>query len=148
MSKPLRLLACLALFALPAAAATPSAPAWIERSNENARLLRDIMARFTPEFAGRFGVEGLDEQVLTLPLDRTERQLEAVARAIAGLERRHFLPVFELSQTVFQGLRALLDDRVPKERHPAALVRLRKYAGLEPGTTPLAAQAEACSAPG
>lgn len=175
MNRPFRFFACLALIALPAAAATPAAPAWIERSDANARLLLDILARFTPESAGRFGVEGLDEQVLTLPLDRTERQLEAVAGAIAELERRraaerdpavlqdleillaearemeedlrleqrHFLPVFELSQTVFQGLRALLDDRVPKERHPAALVRLRKYAGLEPGTTPLAAQAEA-----
>jgi len=34
--------------------------------------------------------------------------------------------------------RVLLDDQVAAERRPASLVRLRKYAGLEPGYTPLA----------
>jgi hypothetical protein len=37
---------------------------------------------------------------------------------------------------VFQGLRTLLDDQVAPERRKAAMVRLRRYAGLEPGYTP------------
>jgi hypothetical protein len=173
MRRARAVLAGLTLLAA-AAASSAAAPSWIERSNENARVLLDILARFSPESAGRFGVEGLDEEVSMLPLDRTERQLEAVGAALAelerrraaeqdpavaqdleillsearemqedfALERRHFLPVLDLPQLLFQGLRALLDDRVAKERHPAALVRLRKYAGIEPGTTPIAAQAE------
>ncbi|MBP9826505.1 MAG: DUF885 domain-containing protein, partial [Thermoanaerobaculia bacterium] len=44
---------------------------------------------------------------------------------------------------IFGGLRALLDDRVPAERRQAALARLRKYAGLEPGFTPITDQAMA-----
>lgn len=165
-------LALALLAALPAAAAEPT---WVERSNQNAQLLLATQARFAPEQAGAFGVEGLDEEVFTLPLDRDAQLLRAVAEAATELERRRaverdpavlqdldimlaearevtegvelerrvFLPVFDLPQTVFHGIRALLDDRVPKERHPAALVRLRKYAGLAPGTTPLADQAAA-----
>ncbi|HVF58660.1 MAG TPA: DUF885 domain-containing protein [Thermoanaerobaculia bacterium] len=173
MHRPLRLTLALALLAaLPATAAEPT---WVERSNANAQVLLATQARFAPEQAGAFGVEGLDEAVFTLPLDRDAQLLRAVAEAAAELERRRaaerdpavlqdldimlaearevtesvelerrvFLPVFDLPQTVFQGIRVLLDDRVPKERHPAALVRLRKYAGLAPGTTPLADQAAA-----
>ncbi|HEX5759971.1 MAG TPA: DUF885 domain-containing protein [Thermoanaerobaculia bacterium] len=163
-------LAIFAFAALPAAAQS-----WVERSNANAQLLLDAQARFAPELAGAFGVEGLDEQVLSLPLDRDEQVLAALAAAGAELERRraaerdpavlqdldillaevaelredttlerkHFLPVMDLPQTLFQGIRVLLDDRVAKERHAAALVRLRKYAGLAPGTAPLTEQAAA-----
>ena len=48
----------------------------------------------------------------------------------------HEVPFFNASEMVFQGLRVLLDDQVGVERRPAAVVRLRKYAGLEPGTLP------------
>jgi hypothetical protein len=44
------------------------------------------------------------------------------------------------SAGIFQGLRVLLDDQVAPERRPAAVVRLRKYTGLEPGYTPFADQ--------
>jgi len=37
---------------------------------------------------------------------------------------------------VFGGLQTLLDDQVPSERRPAAVIRLRKYAGVEPGFKP------------
>src|ERR1700733_10411811 len=48
----------------------------------------------------------------------------------------HEVPFDNASEAVFQGLRVLLDDQVNPTRRPAALVRLRKYAGLEPGTIP------------
>ncbi len=41
------------------------------------------------------------------------------------------------ARTVFSGLRVLLDEQTPAERRPAAVVRIRKYAGLEPGYKPL-----------
>jgi uncharacterized protein (DUF885 family) len=48
-------------------------------------------------------------------------------------ELDHKVPFIDASQAVFGGLRTLLDDQVPEERRPAAVVRLRKYAGVEPG---------------
>src|SRR5262245_44646187 len=55
------------------------------------------------------------------------------------------VPYFNVAQIVFGGVRALLDDQVPAERRQAALVRLRKYSGLEPRFQPLAEQARARS---
>ena len=49
---------------------------------------------------------------------------------------QHEVPFYNASEEVFQGLRGLLDDQVTPERRQAALVRLRKYAGVEPGHTP------------
>jgi uncharacterized protein (DUF885 family) len=50
----------------------------------------------------------------------------------------HEVPFFNASGQLFQGLRGLLDDQVAAERRPAALVRLRKYAGVEAGYQPFA----------
>ena len=49
---------------------------------------------------------------------------------------RHEVPFLNASAEVFQGLRGLLDDQVAPERRPAALTRLRRYAGLELGYQP------------
>src|ERR1700723_3442800 len=46
------------------------------------------------------------------------------------------VPFRNASARIFRGLRGLLDDQVSAERRPAALVRLRKYAGVEPGYKP------------
>lgn len=51
-------------------------------------------------------------------------------------ELQHEVPFLNASENVFQGLRGLLDDQVSAERRPAALARLRKYAGLDPGYRP------------
>jgi hypothetical protein len=48
----------------------------------------------------------------------------------------HKVPYANASEQVFEGLRALLDDQVAPTRRPAALVRLRRYAGLDPGYQP------------
>ncbi len=47
-----------------------------------------------------------------------------------------------VSGVVYSGLAALLDDQVPPERRAMALIRLRKYAGLEPGFTAITTTAE------
>lgn len=49
---------------------------------------------------------------------------------------QHKVPFIDASEVVFRGLRALLDDQVGAERRPAALDRLRKYAGVETGYAP------------
>jgi uncharacterized protein (DUF885 family) len=48
----------------------------------------------------------------------------------------HKVPFIDASAAAFSGLRSLLDDQVPAERRPAAVIRLRKYAGVEPGFKP------------
>jgi uncharacterized protein (DUF885 family) len=59
-----------------------------------------------------------------------------------GLKRQDYLDnhiVFNAnaSNFVYTGLRTLLDDQVAPERRKAAVVRLKKYAGLEPGFKPV-----------
>ncbi|WP_035353263.1 DUF885 domain-containing protein [Edaphobacter aggregans] len=51
-------------------------------------------------------------------------------------ELAHKVPFMNASSAVFGGLRGLLDDQVAAERRPDAVVRLRKYAGVEPGYKP------------
>ena len=168
---PGALLLALVVSAGPASAAAPS---WVEQSDRNAQVLLETMARFSPEGAGRLGIEGLDEAILDLSPGFEERSREATQKAgevlrsrlaterdpavrqdlqiliqtveqdLEGeeLARKTQLPYFNLTQVVFGGLRSLLDDQVTPARRAAALVRLRKYAGLEPGFKPVAGLAE------
>ncbi len=71
--------------------------------------------------------------------------LGAIDQHVEGvrLSEKYELPYFDLPLALFNGMRSILDERVPKERHGAALVRLRKYTGLEKGFTPLTRQAMA-----
>ena len=52
-------------------------------------------------------------------------------------QRANEVPFFNASQAVFGGLQVLLDEQTPAERRPAAVVRIREYAGLDPGYTAL-----------
>ena len=53
------------------------------------------------------------------------------------------LPYLNVSQLFYFSLNGLLDPALPAERQQAALVRLRRYAGLEEGYTPLTELARA-----
>jgi len=55
---------------------------------------------------------------------------------IEDFELAREVPFYNASAQVFRGLRGLLDDQVSAPRRTAALVRLRKYAGVEPGYKP------------
>jgi uncharacterized protein (DUF885 family) len=46
--------------------------------------------------------------------------------------RAHEVPFLNASSMVFSGVHTLLDEQTPAERRPAAIVRLREYAGLDP----------------
>ena len=48
-------------------------------------------------------------------------------------ERAHVVPFLNASGDVFRGLHILLDEQTPTQRRPAAVIRIREYAGLEPG---------------
>ena len=161
-----------------AGSAPPSTPApaeWVQRSNANAQVLLDVMARLGPESASRFGVPGYDEAISDLTPGYEDRALAAGRKAVATLKERlageqdplvkqdleilihaaeeHIegaeldhklvMPFFSATSTVFQGVRVLLDDQVAPERREAALVRLRRYAGMEKGYEPFAKLAEA-----
>ncbi|HEX3602990.1 MAG TPA: DUF885 family protein, partial [Steroidobacteraceae bacterium] len=48
----------------------------------------------------------------------------------------HEVPFLNAGARIFRGLQGLLDDQVVPQRRAASLVRLRKYAGVEPGYKP------------
>jgi Bacterial protein of unknown function (DUF885) len=54
-----------------------------------------------------------------------------------NFRRAHEVPFLNASSMVFSGIHTLLDDQTPAERRPAAVVRLREYAGLDPAYKPL-----------
>ncbi len=60
-----------------------------------------------------------------------------------GVQKKFFVPYFNVAGGVFGGLRALLDDQVPAARRQAALVRLKKYVGVGYPGGPYAKLAEA-----
>ena len=158
----------LSIFILTQPAFSQEQQTWIEKSNENAQVLLNVMAKAFPESAGRWGVEGLDEEILDIKpgyLERRQKDYEnaltqlkqtleteqhqavqqdlqimiaATEQSLEGLalNQKYELPYFNLPQTIFNGLRGLLDDQMPAERRPAALVRLKKYTGLTDGYQP------------
>ena len=151
----------------PTSSAPAATPQWVQRSDQDAQVLLKVLARFNPEIAARFGVPGIDEQVVDLQPGYLERERQALRQAqtqLEGmladekdpavrqdlqimikrakqqareseLEEKYELLYVNLPQLVFLGMRGLLDEQIAPERRPAALVRLRKYVGMEPGTT-------------
>jgi uncharacterized protein (DUF885 family) len=71
--------------------------------------------------------------------EQVEQDLQIMIRKIQlnfkedDFQRAHDVPFFDPSRDVFSGLRILLDAQTPAARRPAAVARLRAYAGLEPG---------------
>lgn len=72
-------------------------------------------------------------QDLEIMIQQGEQGIEGVR-----LSQKLQVPYFDLPQTIFAGIRSLLDEQVAADRRPKALVRLRKYAGVQPGYTPIA----------
>ena len=60
-----------------------------------------------------------------------------------AVQRKHFVPFFNVAGGIFGGLRGLLDDQMPAARRQAALVRLKKYVGVGYPGGPYAKLAEA-----
>ena len=69
-----------------AAAAQAEAPAWVQESNQDAMLLLKVQAQFAPEFAGRTGVDGLDDKIFDLQKGAYERRTQATQKALKELD--------------------------------------------------------------
>jgi uncharacterized protein (DUF885 family) len=88
----------------------------------------------------------LDKLKAALPQEKqkeVQQDLEIIVRKVElefkeeDFARAHEVPFINASQTVFQGIQFLLDEQTPAERRPAAVERIRKYAGLEPDYKPI-----------
>lgn len=71
--------------------------------------------------------------------------VQAVEDSITSGDLNHeqLLPYFNLNQTIFFGVRGIIDPQNDRSRYPAAVERIRKYAGLVDGFEPLTEQAKA-----
>ncbi len=155
----------LLISATPALANDHSDTSWVERSNEHAQLVLDVLAKLSPEGAGSLGVDGLDEEIFDLGPGLHERTQKMSADVLAELKERRasesnnkvrqdldiliqaiddsmrsadlnheqMLPYFNVPQTVFFGIRSIVDPQNERDRYPAAIVRMEKYAGLADG---------------
>jgi hypothetical protein len=102
--------------------------------------------RLADELAERRELEAVMTKLKTAQATETDKRvqedLEILRKALDlqfrqqdfGMQRE--VPFINASEIVFEGLRGLLDDQVAAERRPAAIVRLRKYAGTETGYKP------------
>lgn len=161
------------LIGLATGATAVAAQEWVARSDQASDIYLPLLAKYSPEAAGFWGVEGFDEDVTGLPLDLNTQSNADTQAALAKIRallaeedhpavrqdleiliatgedsieqteiyERFMVPYFNIPGTVFQGLRALLDDQVAADRRPAALVRLRRYTGMDEGYEPLVDQA-------
>jgi len=150
-------------------------PSWIARSNEAARPLLEVVAKYRPERATSYGLEGYDEQVSDLRDQHEERFRADMGRVKDSLQaklatesdplvkqdleilvhaadqrmraseahQRYEVPFYRVTERVFDGMRVLLEDRIPPARQKLALPRLRHYAGLEAGGTAITELARA-----
>ena len=66
--------------------------------------------------------------------------VDAIARErhSAALQQRLLVPYRDLPREIFEGLQVVLDKRNADSRRLHALERLRRYAGMTPGTRPIA----------
>lgn len=77
-------------------------------------------------------------QDLDIMIEAAQRQIES-----STINEKYLLPYVDIGQAIFQGEFGLLQDEVPARRRAAALVRLKRYTGLEPGYTPVTELAKA-----
>src|SRR6185369_7894963 len=116
--------------------------AWIAKSNAYTQQLLDVQLKHAPERGSRQGLVKLEAAQTTEKDKNVVQDLEILEKTF-NLQFReqdyqlvHNVPFINASSAVFGGLRGLLDDQVAAERRPDAVVRLRKYAGVEPGYKP------------
>jgi hypothetical protein len=157
------------------APARAAAPAWVERSNENADVLLKAIGTIAPEEASGYGLRAYDAEISDLRVGYVARANAALSgardtlnAALAketdpqvhedldilihacdlriednNLEDRLLITYVDVGQLIFHGEFQFLQDQVAPERRPAALARLKKYTGIEPGATPVTKLAEA-----
>lgn len=86
-------------------AVTP--PAWVARSNADAQVMVDTLARFSPEFASQIGVPGFDDQVADLKPGIDARSRAALVDTKAKLQQ---MLATEHDANVQQDLHIMIDS--------------------------------------
>ena len=102
--------------------------------------LRADLAKARDQLQAKLAVEKdplvrQDLEILIQSADRDIRNNDAVYKT--------FLPYFNVGQTIYSGIKGLLDDQIAADRRPAAVARLKKYTGTQSGFTAMTALAEA-----
>src|SRR5262249_1750576 len=90
----------------------------------------ELLAQLKKDYAAE--KDPLVRQDLSILIDNQEKGIHT-----NDLQHQYFVPYYNVTRLVFAGMLPLLDDQIAAERRPAALTRLKKYVGMEPGTTPL-----------
>lgn len=80
---------------------------WIRRSNENARVLLEVQAKFSPEQAASLGIDGYDTEISDIGEGAQEKERAAVAAAVEKLTARK---AQEKDPLVAQDLEIMIDD--------------------------------------
>jgi hypothetical protein len=101
------------------------------RRADTVKARQQLQAKYAAE------KDPLVRQDLQILLDAADRQIRAI-----DANEKTFLPYGDVASLIFFGEKSLLDDQVKPERRAAAVVRLKKYTGVEPGYTPIVQQAE------
>ncbi len=107
-----------------------------QREERVRAAMRDAVAQFQAKLAQE--KDPAIRQDLEIMIKTANDQIRE-----SELEEKYFIPYFGLTELVFQGVKPLLDEQSPPERRQRALVRLRRYAGMEPGYEPVATLMEA-----
>lgn len=111
---------------------TDLSPGFVERRIQQTEDARDeLTARLENEN------DNAVRQDLEILIKSAEESLEETA-----LNEKYLLPYLNISKTVYDGIRNLLDEQVAEERRKSALVRLKKYVGKSEGFEPITQLAE------
>jgi len=62
--------------------------AWVQRSNENSRILLEIIAKTAPESAAEIGMAGFDDQIVDLTPGFEEREMAMLENALVALREK------------------------------------------------------------
>ena len=142
---------------------------WVEKSNEHAKLspegagslgvdgLDEQIADLGPGIHERS--QQMSKDLLTELHARLEKESDSKVRQDLGiliqvvedsirsadLNYDQMLPYYNINQTIFFGVRSILDPQNSRDRYPAAIARIEKYAGISDGTEPFAELAKARS---
>jgi uncharacterized protein (DUF885 family) len=102
-------------------------------ANSNAARKEQLAAIAKLKAARQTETDEFVKQDLDILITKTELSLRGDLYA-----NQKTVPFFDPTASIFQGLQTLLDQQTAAARHKAAVVRLRKYAGLVKGYQPIA----------
>jgi len=108
------------------------------------RLIIDLKPKFDERFEADLAaaITQLESARAQVKDDRASQDLDILIKAAhrqattSALNRRLMIPYFDVGKQIFGSFQDMLDARVDKKRQPAALVRLKRYAGTEKGYEP------------